>query len=211
MPDQTSSPPLDAPLDLKTRSQLIEIALAEYAYWRGVDDPRIESFSMGAMGAAANIVSALVTGQRDKTAHDDGQATRKISTDIVINAQDCLATLEMIISLSEYNPPSNQILHAQTAHMLRNVQKWIARTFLSLDPANLLYLLTRLRNIWDLGEPLSDSPYTLEELKTAKRDLDLRRATIAEKNLSVSICGQCGQDISGQDHRGKCKGRVEKC
>lgn len=35
------------------------ILLAEYSRWRAVDDPKIEQFAMGAMGAISNVLAGV--------------------------------------------------------------------------------------------------------------------------------------------------------
>ena len=47
-------------IEARIRKQIAELCLAEYTYWRDTTDESIEEFSMGAMGAASNILAAVL-------------------------------------------------------------------------------------------------------------------------------------------------------
>lgn len=41
------------------KEKLIALLLAEYSYWREVEDPKIQDFAAGAMGAVSNILAGI--------------------------------------------------------------------------------------------------------------------------------------------------------
>lgn len=44
---------------MANKEDLMDMLLAEYTYWRGVDNPKTMDFAMGAMGALSNVVAAV--------------------------------------------------------------------------------------------------------------------------------------------------------
>jgi hypothetical protein len=67
-----------APLEARLRQELCDMLVAEYQYWRNTTDDRILTFSLGGMGAAANVLAAVATGQdpvkyREQVARRDGE------------------------------------------------------------------------------------------------------------------------------------------
>jgi len=49
--------------ELRIRRELSDMLVAEYVYWRAVDNPLIDEFAMGAMGAVSNVLAALIQGK----------------------------------------------------------------------------------------------------------------------------------------------------
>jgi hypothetical protein len=61
--------------EVRIRRELAEMLIAEYAYWRNVEDELILNFAMGAMGGVSNVLAGLITGQ-DPAAYQKSIAAR---------------------------------------------------------------------------------------------------------------------------------------
>ena len=61
--------------ELRIRRELADMLVAEYTYWRNVEDETILDFSMGAMGGVSNVLAGLITGQ-DPAAYQKSIAAR---------------------------------------------------------------------------------------------------------------------------------------